>query len=320
MKTAWAQIAVATTLALGACAAPQPPAVQQEAIAPKASDEDVRTRLAQAHADLAEGRIEAARKGFDTVLKARPANVSARAGLAETYLAEGDGERALVVYAALPSAEAEQPAALQGRGIAHLLTGDDSGAEPLLAKAVAADPTLWRAWNGLGLIHDGQGRWGEADRAYRMAAEAAPSAAAIHNNWGYSLLQRGEDAQAINHLRKALELSPTLEAAKGNLTLARALTGNYEAALAASPADGLPVALNNVGFAALLRGDYAAAEDFLSRALQSSPRHFPSARENLRWLNYLKAAAQPEQNAAWVVPEPAPAAGPTRLTPPELKH
>jgi len=274
--------------------------------------DQVNTALAQAETDLRERRLDTALSGFQSVLRAQADNPRAHAGVAETYLAMGNGELALKAYAAWPESTAEQPLALQGRGIAHLLTNDEAAAHPLLSKAVEADPSLWRAWNALGLSNDRKRNWAQADQCYQRAAQANPGAAEIHNNRGYSLLQRGQHAASVPLFRQALQIDPTLEAARNNLTLATALQGGYEGALAAIPSETMPVALNNVGYAALLRGDYPSAETYLTRAVQTSPRHFERANENLRWLTYLRGAGTETAKApvkavkAAALPQPTP--------------
>jgi Flp pilus assembly protein TadD len=245
--------------------------------------------LAQAAADQRDRRLDKALSGYLAVLTTDPGNTRARDGAADTCLAMGNAGLALKMYDSAPSDQAERPQALQGRGLALLQAGGDEAARDLLVRAVNADPSLWRSWNGLALLHDRQHEWVQADAGYRSAADANPEAAEVFNNWGYSLLQRGDRDAAIAYFQQALRIDPALEAAGNNLVLAMALQGQYERALAASPAAGLPVALNNVGFAAIVRGDYDSAETYLVRAVQASPRYFERASENLRWLNYLRA-------------------------------
>lgn len=265
--------------------------------------------LAQAETDLRERRLDTALNGFASVLQAEADNARARSGLAETHLAMGNGELALKAYEGWPGDAAAQPAALQGRGIAQALQGNTAAARQLLTEAVTADPSLWRAWNALGTLHDRQHDWRQADAAYQRALAAHPESAEILNNQGYSFLLRGSHAAAIPFFHKALQRNPKLDAARANLTLANALQGRYEAALASVPAEHLPVALNNVGFAALVRGDYPAAETYLNRALQDSARHFDKANDNLRWLAYLRGpapAGRPAKLARGPAPAPAP--------------
>lgn len=310
MRKAWRHMLVLVPAALMAsgCAGPREVAPALDVNVRQVAPDRVDAMLAQAEADLAERRLQNALSGFSAVLKAVPDNLRARAGIAETYLAMGQGDLALKAYAAWPAEEAEQPHILQGRGIASLLTGSAELAEPPLYKAVEADPSLWRSWNALGLIHDRKRDWAEADRCYERATQANPKAAESYNNWGYSMLQRGDYARSIPLLQTALQNDAALEAARNNLALAGALQGRYEGALAAVPADTMPVALNNVGYAALLRGDYSSAETYLTRAVQTSPRHFERAYENLRWLKYVRGGgtggAEAPFDAAKASPKP----------------
>ena len=247
--------------------------------------------LARSEAELREGRAEAAMQGFSSVLKSDPTNWRANHGLAESYLALGSGDLALKLYESWPSYEAEKPDALQGRGIALLMVGNDAAAQQYLDRAVEADSGLYRAWNALGMLHGRRGDWSRAEACYDKAAQANPQAAEIYNNRGFALLQRGDRGAAMALFQKALRMDPSLETARNNLTLATALQGQYESALASVPAESMPAALNNIGYAALVRGDYPTAESYLTRAVESSPRHFPRANENLRWLTYLRSEA-----------------------------
>jgi Flp pilus assembly protein TadD len=274
--------------------------------------EQVNPTLAQAENDLRERRLDTALGNFQSVLRVQPDNPRAHTGVAESYIAMGNGDLALKAYADWPGQTAEQPQALQGRGIAHLLTGNEAAAQPLLTKAVEADPSLWRAWNALGLTNDRKRNWTQADICYQRAAKANPGAAEVLNNRGYSLMQRGEHAASVSLFRQALQIDPTLEAARNNLTLATALQGRYEGALTAIPSEAMPVALNNVGYAALLRGDYPTAETYLTRAVQTSPRHFERANENLRWLTYLRGSGTENARAP---SKAAKAASPVQLAP-----
>jgi len=317
MRRAWKHLLVLVPAALiatgcaggvGSVGAGAPLDMNVRQIAP----EQVNPTLAQAENDLRERKHDAALGSFQSVLRVQPDNPRALTGVAESYIAMGSGDLALQAYAAWPGQTAEQPQALQGRGIASLLTGDDAAAHALLTKAVEADPSLWRAWNALGLSNDRKRNWAQADQCYQRAAQANPGAAEILNNRGYSLLQRGDHAGSIPLFRQALKADPTLEAARNNLTLANALQGRYEGALTAIPSESMPVALNNVGYAALLRGDYMSAETYLSRAVQTSPRHFERANENLRWLTYLRTAGSENAKAPSKAAKPS---DPVKLAP-----
>jgi Flp pilus assembly protein TadD len=58
------------------------------------------------------------------------------------------------------------------------------------------------------------------------------------------------------------------------------------------------VLLNNAGFAAAMRGDYANAEALLDRAIKAKGEYYAKASENLRIVQTLAAEAKKAPNAA----------------------
>ena len=114
------------------------------------------------------------------------------------------------------------------------------------------------------------------------------------NNLGMSRLSAGDYEGAAALFVRALEASPDLAAAETNLRLALALDGRYEEAVAGVGPAGLPDALNNAGYAALLRGDYANARRLFLRAIDASPGFYEPARSNLRFLDSLEKRQAPE--------------------------
>jgi Flp pilus assembly protein TadD len=83
----------------------------------------------------------------------------------------------------------------------------------------------------------------------------------------------------------ALEVSPDLATAETNLRLSLALRGQYAEAVAGVDAENLPDALNNAGYAALLRGDYAKARMLFLQAIDASPSFHEPSWSNLRFLS-----------------------------------
>jgi Flp pilus assembly protein TadD len=181
--------------------------------------------------------------------------------------------------------------------VALLLTGRAEQAEQELEAAVELDPTSWRAWNALGRAHDARQAWKEAAAAYEKALTLAPDEGAVLNNLGMSKLGAGDPDGAAELFVRALEASPDLAAAETNLRLALALGGRYEEALAGVDAEDLPDALNNAGYAALLRGDYAQARILFLRAIDASPGFYEPAWSNLRFLSSVEERQSPAPEA-----------------------
>jgi Flp pilus assembly protein TadD len=243
--------------------------------------------IAEAEDDLASGRLLQARDKFARLVAGDQTNLRARVGLGETLLAAGDAKDAVQVLKAVPADSPYGARALQAEGLALMAAGRADAARELLLLAVKADPNAWRAWNGLGRYYDSQGQWDQAAEAYRHAEAAAPGEAIVLNNAGMSLLMQKRYAEAADTFRAALRLDPGLGAARSNLRLALAWQGQYaKAASDPSPAEA-PDVFNNVGYVAMMRGDYDVAESYLLRATEASPTYNKRAWDNIRLLESL---------------------------------
>jgi len=196
---------------------------------------------------------------------------------------------ALASYRMAEDAAETRAQSLQGQGLALSLLGRSNEAMEVLKRAVAEDPKAWRAWNALGAEHDARGDWSNAENAYAQAMTASDGAPQVLNNRGYSrLLQRRRD-EAVTDLVAALQKKPDMDEARTNLRLALALGGDYERATSgASPAERAAL-LNNAGFAAGMRGDYAKAEELLNQALTVKSEYYARASENLKIVQALAA-------------------------------
>lgn len=273
----------ACMLALGACsAAPEQPQVHvSTAVAPEV--------LALAERAVADGRYDDAKILVERILLSDPTNPQARLAMAEIQLAFRSLEQATQGFAALVKVPEVAARAEQGSGIALLLKGQDEASLLALQRAVSLDPSLWRAWNGIGMLHDRAGNWDQAIAAYDRALALNARSAMLHNNRGFShLLQRAPQA-AIADFERALKLDPQLEAAKENLRLALAWTGQYERALVGVSRRDIGRAYNNIGFVALLRGDLMAAESYLLRSMEADAHFNKVANRNLEYLRSLRA-------------------------------
>lgn len=240
---------------------------------------------------IAEERFEVARDKLLTLQKSDPENPDAAYLLGEIELRLGNSDAALKHYAAVATLPDHRARALQGQGLALLQLGRQDEALVLLEEAVGLDAGLWRARNALGRIHDARGEWEPAAAAYTQALAANPQSAMLHNNLGMSLLLQRRFDEAMLEFGRAIELDRTLEAPKTNLRMAYALQGRYVEALAGVPEAQIADYLNNVGYAAMLRGDYEGAEAYLTRAMEISPSYHRRAASNLEQLKALKALA-----------------------------
>jgi Flp pilus assembly protein TadD len=235
-----------------------------------------------------EGRFQEALELYQTVMINAPKSTGAQFGTAECLLALGKPAEAKRIFAALATDPQLHAVALQGSGLADLALNEREHAAAELREAAAADPKLWRAQNGLGMLADLQHQPKEALAYYDKALETMPDSAMVLNNRGYSQLLAGQPDKAIDDLRRALALNPSSETVLNNLRIAMAAKGRYREATARVPKESLPVVMNNVGYMAMVRGDLAEAETYLSRALAESPKYETTAAENMQQLLALK--------------------------------
>lgn len=228
-------------------------------------------------------------------------------GLKDSRLAVLDGELSILrgrySDALGPLQEARKtPAtaarALQDEGVALSQLGRSDEAVAALRQAVALDASLWRAWNALGCEYDAASRWSDAEAAYGKALAASGDAAIVLNNRGYSRLLQRRREDAVADLVAALGKKPDFTEARTNLRLALAIGGEYDRAVAGGSSADQAALLNNAGFAAAMRGDYAGAEDLLGQAIKAKGEYYTKASSNLRIVQALAANAQRRTNAA----------------------
>ena len=248
--------------------------------------------LALAERALSDDRYDDARQLIERVLISEPENWEAQLLLAEMHLASGYPGIAEPVFESLIEKAEVTERALQGYGISLTLQDKlDDGVDSLL-QAVAQDPSLWRAWNALGFYHDSNQDWAAAGDSYGKAIEENPDSALIYNNRGYSLLMQKRLEAAVADFNRALRLDPKFEVARENLRLALAWQGKYVHAIAGASNRDLARILNNVGFIALMRGDYGNAEAYLLRAMEADPRYNETAARNLNYLDQVREMAK----------------------------
>ena len=243
---------------------------------------------------LAANRHVDARKILERVLLAEPGNVKARLVMAELHLAVGSPGSAAEGFTMLVENPEFGARALQGRGISLLLAGKTQLGYDSLKKAVELDPGLWRAWNALGYYYDKNRNWTAAYDSYNRAVETNPDSAMIYNNRGYSMLMQQRLVEAMEDFSRALEIDRDFVLAQDNLRLALAWGGNYVHAMSGADQADMARILNNVGFIAILRGDYDNAESYLLRAMEADPAYNKTASRNLAYLEQVKKLREVE--------------------------
>lgn len=234
---------------------------------------------------------------WQRLLELAPDDVAAWHGIGEAYLALGEASAALAAFDAVLARQPADAAAQEGRALA--LLGLDRHAEARAAlAALATGGEAWRVQNALGLLADLDGRYDAAQLHYRQALTLQPENAVVRNNLGYSCLMARDYVQAERHFRDGLAQAPGSARLHANLVLALAWQGEYARALTvALEQQPREVALNNIGYVALLRRDYDAAIRHFEAALEASPRWYVRAAANLERARQERDAARRSETA-----------------------
>ncbi len=245
--------------------------------------ERVTSELARGQQALSSGDLSTAQAAFTAALRGSPNDPEPALGLAETYLALGDLQTAgrLFDLVASDTSGADQGRLLQGRGLVALAQGQTEEAIRLLEQSVDRSPGMWRAWAGLGRAYGRQGRSGQARSAFARAEDAAPVRALVINDIGMLHLEEKEPTAALEAFQRALAIDPANVTASANARIARAMLGEYDAAVSGARPGELPDVLNNVGYIAIVNGDFEVADRLLRRAVEISPVYHEAASANL---------------------------------------
>lgn len=272
--TAWLALCV---LAAGGCSGALARRAADEAPAVRSS-EDARGRAIAARA---QGDLDLALRLFVEAVEANPSDVDSLFAIGALYDQREDKVRAARAYARVVQIDPAHAAALEGLGLCYFEDRQLEQARPLLTRAAVADRTLWRSHNALGLIADALGEHAVALTHFDAALALRPGTAAILNNRGYSSYLAGKFSDAERDFRAALTADSSYERAWHNSGLLHARRGDYESAVSTLSRVTTPhVAANDIGYIAMLNGDYAWAERLFADAMRLSPRYYATADEN----------------------------------------
>lgn len=173
----------------------------------------------------------------------------------------------------------------QAKGVVAFHTGRLEDAMVELSAAVRLDSSHWRAWTTLGRAHMRKGNVDEARSAFTHAARHAPEMASARNDIGMTHLITRDPHRAIEQFERAIALDPDFELARANMRIARAMLKDYQTAIAGTVPSDLADVLNNVGYLAMVNGDYEVADSYLRRAVEHSPTYHAAAVANLDLLS-----------------------------------
>ena len=190
-------------------------------------------------------------------------------------------DEAFAAFSVLATALPDDSEALSGAGRAAFNLGRYDEAMDLLVRASLLPGADWRTWNALAVLHDRQRAWPASAEAYRQAFALASDEAAVWNNRGYSLLLQQRFAEAASDLDRAVALDSNNEIFRTNRDLAHAMAGRFGARRTGESDRQWAGRLNNMGYAAFLAGNRAAARSLLARAIEESDVAMARAEANL---------------------------------------
>jgi len=139
----------------------------------------------------------------------------------------------------------------------------------------------------LAILEDESGALTEGERFHRRAIAADQRDDKLRNNLGFNFLQQSKFEDAAHEFRAALQLNPASEAARNNLALALAKSGQADEAIQHwSSILGPAAAHNNLAAVWIEEGDLPAARKEIQIALDYD-RHNPAAMRNLQLMSEL---------------------------------
>ncbi|HEY9033005.1 MAG TPA: tetratricopeptide repeat protein [Pseudomonadales bacterium] len=230
---------------------------------------------------------------YQATLALQPENVDALSGLAQSYNALNMHEQAGQAWQQVAALSPGDGNAWLELALLDIRYGRLEQAAMQLDKADKLLENNWRIADARGVIDDLNGDYDSASLHYRQALAAAPEneRARVCNNLGYSRMMARDYAQAIQTLQQCLKINPYMERSRNNLGLAYAWNGEYdEAAKVLGHVLESHEASNNVGYIAMLRKDYTAAERLFNKAIEQSPGYYKKAFVNLAKMKTLREA------------------------------
>jgi Flp pilus assembly protein TadD len=154
---------------------------------------------------------------------------------------------------------------------------------------VVANRQSWRAYNGLGIIENLKEEPLKAEVYFRKADKLLPNSPELLNNIGFSLYKMNKLSAAESFYNKALQINPGFNKSIYNYGLLKAHTRRYEEALQVfSKVASTAEANNNIGYIAMMNGDYKKANFYFEEAIKSSSEYYEKANDNLKQLEVLE--------------------------------
>lgn len=272
--------ALAGSLGLAACNAPQSDAEVQRAI--KSVNVIDESNLSDIMLTVGDPNESVAY--FQRTSAENPDRIDLKRGLAKSYIRASQPQQAVAVLTqvvASPEATLDDRVALAD---ALIRTNDWTRAEAELNKIPPTHETYER-YRLEAMVADSKKNWKKADSFYEVAAGLTTKPAGVYNNWGFSKLTRGDFAGAEKLFGQALTYEPTLFTAKNNLVMARGAQRKYDLPVIAMSQTEKAELLYTLGLTAVKQGDVTVGKALLQDAIDTHPQHFEAAARSLAALD-----------------------------------
>lgn len=234
------------------------------------------------------GKMDLAQLYYIKAYNLEPNNVQVLQKMAELYIELKKYDLAEVSLKLILKQQPDDAKTREQYGLLLIKLRNYPEAEKNLAWIVAKQQS-WRAYNGLGIIANLQGDHLKAERFFRKADSILPNSPELLNNIGFTLYSAGKLDEAAPYYIKALQINSSFKKAIYNYALLQARLSNYEQAyIAFTKVSSAAEANNNIGYVAMMNGDYAEANNYLQEAVKSSPRFYKKANDNLIRLEILE--------------------------------
>jgi Flp pilus assembly protein TadD len=265
--------ACAIALVLGACSSNPIPEVDYDV-------EAHRQLMMEGRAHMSAGRTQDGITSFMGAIDLQP-DAEAWYKVGRLYLMQGEEYPAMTAFEQSIDQDEDYVPALQDMGLLLLKWKQNQRAKAVLTHVVERDEDRWQVHNALGVIADLDGLHVAAMAHYERALTLNSTSADVMNNMGYSSFLADDPVAASEYLVDALRHNATHTVAWLNLGKTMARQGRYADAFNIfAERQKRPFAYHDVGYMALLNGDFLRAENYLTKALNDSPTHFDEAYRN----------------------------------------
>lgn len=248
----------------------------------------VEDAVLKAQKAVQDGKPDLAQLYYIKAFDLEPTNVQILQNMADLYSELKKYELVEVSLKLILKQQPNDVNIMEQYGLLQLKQGKYLEAEKKLTLVAAKQPG-WRAYNGLGIIANLEGDPQKAEGFFKQADRLLPNSPELLNNIGFALYSANKITEAASFYNKALQINPGFKKALYNSALLQARSSNYEQAYSAfTSVSSVAEANNNIGYIAMMNGDYLQANHYLQEAIKTAPQYYKKANDNLTRLEILE--------------------------------